>query len=131
MPPTVGELQAQLVGYLLGLYTAALSFPSIILSLPPADYANNPSVAVIHSFPRAQTHTKASKQSYIYIYICSDSTQHSAYLISMLKHYLTTVLFMGHATFYPICLWYLEQCCITYVTAVNAAAYYAYINIIF
>lgn len=109
MPPTVGELQAQLVGYLLGLYTATLSFPSIIFSLPPADNAKSPSVAVIHSFPRAQTHTKVSKHAYVYMY--SDSAQHSAYLLSMLKHYSTAVLFMGHATFYPICPWYLEQWC--------------------
>lgn len=43
MPPTVQELQAQLAGHLLGLNTAVLFSPSIILSIPPVDFANHPS----------------------------------------------------------------------------------------
>lgn len=43
MPPTVQELQAQLAGHLLGLNTAVLFSPSIILSVPPVDFANHPS----------------------------------------------------------------------------------------
>lgn len=43
MPPTVQELQAQLAGHLLSLNTAVLFSPSIILSVPPVDFANHPS----------------------------------------------------------------------------------------
>lgn len=129
MPPTVGELQAQLVGYLLGLYTAALSFPSVLLSLPPADYANSPSVALIHSFPGAWTHTKVSKHVCIYICIV---IAHSTLLTSSLCwnttynccpifgscHILPNVPLVSRTVVYC-------------VTAVNAAAYYGYINLMF
>lgn len=40
MPPTVQELQAQRAGHLLGLNTAVLFFPSIIIAIPPAVSAN-------------------------------------------------------------------------------------------
>lgn len=71
--------------WVLGLYTAAPSFPSfpsILLSLPPADCANSPSVALIHSFPRAWTHANVSKHVcilYIFIVIVP-STLHTSSL---------------------------------------------------
>lgn len=40
MPPAVQELQAQRAGHFLGLNTAVLFFPSIIISVPPAVSAN-------------------------------------------------------------------------------------------
>lgn len=54
MPPTVQELQGRRVGYLLCLYPTAPSFPTISLSLPPADCANSYPVALIHLFPCAK-----------------------------------------------------------------------------
>lgn len=55
MPPTVQELQAQLLGHLLGLNTAVLFSPSIVLSIPPVDFANHPSFALILQHWHMQT----------------------------------------------------------------------------
>lgn len=53
MPPTVQELQAQLAGP--GLNTAVLFSPSIILYVPPVDFANHPSFALILQHWHMQT----------------------------------------------------------------------------
>lgn len=118
MPPTVRQLQAQLVGYLLGLYTAAPSFPSVLLSLPPAVCANSPSVALIPSFPRAWTHANVSKHvCTLYILIVRvPRTLHTSSLCENITYSSdnkaeagAAVLFLGQATFYPTCPWYVEQ----------------------
>lgn len=105
-------------GYLLGLYTAAPSFPSVLLSLPPAVCANSPSVALIPSFPRAWTHANESKHvCTLYILIVRAArTLHTSSLCENITYSSNNkveasaaVLFLGHATFYPTCPWYVEQ----------------------
>ena len=78
MPPTVRELQAQQLGYLLGLLTAAPSSPSVLPYLPPADCANSPPVTPFHSIPSACTH--------MHTYINIHTSIHNPYSTALCLH---------------------------------------------
>lgn len=98
MPPTVQELQAQLVGHLLGLNTAVLFSASIILSIPPVDFANHPSFALV----LLHWHTQTCLRTHVPLYsfkLLIPALRVDHYLQLQSLSVVATLLFLGHAIF--------------------------------